>query len=77
VQLLAHGVKRWWHARTFSKLPANPDGIVHLNHVEENERDVRPNLVVLLPTLRTQVAPQLGIIVGLPIHLANGNSVSL
>jgi hypothetical protein len=77
VQLLAYGVKRWWHARTFAKLLANPDGIVHLNHVEENERDIGPKLAVLLPTLRTQVAPQLGIVVGLPIHLANGNSVSL
>jgi hypothetical protein len=77
VQLLIHGVKRWLHARTFTKLPANPDGIVHLNRVEENEQDVGPKLVVLLPTLWTQVAPQLGIIVGLPIHIANGNSVRL
>jgi hypothetical protein len=77
VQLLARGVKRWWHACTFAKLPANPDGIVYLNHVEENERDVRPKLIILLPTLWTQVAPQLGIVVGLLIHLANGNLVSL
>jgi hypothetical protein len=77
VQLLARGVKRWWRTRTFAKLPTNPDEIVHLNHVEENERDVGPKLIVLLPTLRTQVAPQLGIIVGLPIHLSNGNLVSL
>jgi hypothetical protein len=77
MQLLACGVKRWLHVRTFAKLPANPDGIVHLNHVEENEWDVGPKLVVLLPTLRTQVALQLGIVVGFPIHLANGNSVSL
>jgi hypothetical protein len=77
VQLLAHGVKRWWHTRTFAKLPANPDGMVHLNHMEENQRDVGPKLIVLFPTLWTQVAPQLGILVGLPIHLANGNSVSL
>jgi hypothetical protein len=47
VQLLARGVKRWWHARTFAILPANLDGIVHLNHVKENERDVGPKLVVL------------------------------
>jgi hypothetical protein len=77
VQLLARGVKRWWHARTFAKLPANPDEIVHLNHVEENKRDIGPKLVVLLPTLRTQVAPHIGIVIGLPIHLANNNSVSL
>jgi hypothetical protein len=77
MQLLARGVKRWWHIRTFAKLPANPDGIVHLNHVEENKRDVRPKVIVLLPTLRTQVAPQIRIIVGLPIHLANSNSLSL
>jgi hypothetical protein len=77
MQLLARRVKRWWHTCTFAKLPANPDGIVHLNHVEENERDVGPKLVVLLPTLRTQVAPQLGIVIGLPIHLANGNLISL
>jgi hypothetical protein len=61
----------------FVKLPANPDGIVHLNYVEENKRDVVPKLVVLLPTLRTQVAPQIGIVVELSIHLANDNSVSL
>jgi hypothetical protein len=77
VQLLARGVKRWWHACMFAKLPANPDGIVHLNHVEENKWDVGLKLVVLLTTLRTQVAPQIGIVVGLPIHLANGNLVSL
>jgi hypothetical protein len=41
----------------FAKLLANSDGIVYLNHVEENKRDVRPKLVVLLPTLLTQVAP--------------------
>jgi hypothetical protein len=40
----------------FAKLPANPDGIVHLNHVEENKQDVRPKLIVLLSTLQTQVA---------------------
>jgi hypothetical protein len=77
VQLLARGVKRWWHVRTFAKLPANPDEIVHLNHVEENKRDVGPKLIVLLPTLRTQVAQQIGIVVGLPIHLAYSNLVSL
>jgi hypothetical protein len=57
MQVLARGVKRWWHARMFTKLPINPDGIVHLNHVEENKQNVGLKLVVLLPILRTQVAP--------------------
>jgi hypothetical protein len=59
------------------KLPTNPDGIVHLNHMEENKRDIGMKLIVLLPTLRTQVAPQLRIVIGLPIYLANDNLVSL
>ena len=53
VQFLVGGVKQWWVACNSSKLPANPDGQVNLDHVEENKRDVAVILIGLFPSDRT------------------------
>jgi hypothetical protein len=45
VQYLIGGVKRWWAACYSSKLSADPDGQVNLDHMEENKRDVVAILV--------------------------------
>ena len=59
VQFLVDGVKRWWVACNSSELPANLDGHVDLDHVEENKRDVAAILVGLFPSDRTQVLLEL------------------
>jgi hypothetical protein len=43
----------------FFELPANPDGQVDLDHVEENKSDVAAILVRLFPSDRTQVLLEL------------------
>jgi len=55
MQFLVGGVKRWWVACIFSKLLANLDGQVDLDHVEENKKDVAAILVRLFSSDRTQV----------------------
>ena len=59
MQFLVGGVKRWWVACNSSELPANPDGQVDLDHVEENKRDVAAILVGLLPSDRTHIVLEL------------------
>jgi hypothetical protein len=66
---LVGGVKRWWVAYNSSKLPANPDEQVDLDHVEENKRDVAVILIGLFPSDRTQIVPELQSILRTPSHL--------
>jgi hypothetical protein len=66
---LVGGVKRWWVAYNSSELPANPDGQVDIDHMEENKRDVAAILIGLLPSDRTQIVPKLQSIPRTPSHL--------
>ena len=69
MQFLVGGVKRWWVACNSFELPANPDGLVDLDHVEENKRDVVAILIGLLPSGRTQIVIELRSIPRTPSHL--------
>ena len=69
VQFLVGGVERWWVAYNSSELPANTNGQVNLNHVEENKRDVVAILIGLFPSDRTQVLLEFHSIPRTPSHL--------
>ena len=63
------GVKWWWTAYHSSKLSADPDGQVNLDHVKENKRDVAVVLVCLVPSDRTQIVLELRSLLRTPMHL--------